>query len=301
MIVLFFSLLVPTALAASESPDFVITALTPWLHRRDSNPLAKDLIRQAPYVHWTCYGRVSRLDCCKNILQMTSANEQLRWQVVEDETPLHTCTTRLMEVPSALQEPNASLSPTFTYLQIPQGFPLKVRSWTQALGWPTGNNMATHWIHQNRVSPYRLAPELASKMETKAAEQEEEEQDTTPTTTIQSTFHANDDDEFALHYRIDQAPTSYTLVWTLPETVQLQDVSISDCQVQQTGTSRIVVLQLNECPESVRLTWQISLEDDEEYLIPPVVAIFSNNNLLLELDFPLWTDLDEAQPLGAEL
>jgi hypothetical protein len=166
--------LLTTAAAAQSDPSlsWIVSATTPLLHAKQNNPFAPDRTHQAPYVHWTCHKEKEEttktkqatqvLQCCQTIYQMIVFEPQkLRWGqklggAVKNEKKaiLAYCTKNLRPLPDA-----ANQTARFTLLQVPEGFNLNVRIWSQAVSWydTKRNDWDLHWFYEDIPSPIQLA------------------------------------------------------------------------------------------------------------------------------------------------
>eukprot|EP00977_Amphora_coffeiformis_P012674 scaffold3195_cov162-Amphora_coffeaeformis.AAC.15 len=188
------------------TPTTWVVSATTHMPKQLAHALAKDLSKQANYIHWTCYRQeptlaTDKLHCCKEIYQVQERDPfHLCWKkkgCMPDKAGrsefMHYCTEQI--VPLNLGESNQSTEPRFSLLVAPQLAELPSDQWRQFVSFDP--SQGGHWMYIVE-SPFRLA------MDPKAffADHYPDDADTTSTeqgyveAKLDSKIFPGDDDDF---------------------------------------------------------------------------------------------------------
>lgn len=181
IVIVFFSFYIPVSVA-DESVDtnqvsgpqitpttWVVTATT-HMPKPLAHMFAKDLSKQANYLHWTCYRQeptlpTDKLQCCREIYQVQESDPfHLCWkkkactpdQVGRSEF-MHFCTEQI--VPIDLETSGQSVEPRFSLLVAPLLAELPSDQWRQYISFDS--TKGGQWVYEIQ-SPFRLAMDPAS-------------------------------------------------------------------------------------------------------------------------------------------
>ena len=187
---------------------WVLTATT-HMPKKLAHALAKDLSKQANYIHWTCYRReptmaTDKIHCCREIYQVQERDPfHLCWKkkgCLPDKVGrsdfMHYCAEQI--VPLNLGESDQSIEPRFSLLVAPQLAELPSDQWRQFVSF--NSSQGGHWMYIVE-SPFRLAMDPKDFF----ADRPVPVSDDTETTTVQnyyfeaklsSQIKLGDDDDF---------------------------------------------------------------------------------------------------------
>ena len=143
---------------------WVVTATT-HMPKQLAHALAKDLSKQANYMHWTCYRQepvlsTDKLHCCQEIYQLQERDPfHLCWtkrgcqrDKVGRSEFMHFCTEQIVQLD--LGESDQSIEPRFSLLVAPQLADLPSDTWRQFVSFDA--SQGGHWMYVIE-SPFRLA------------------------------------------------------------------------------------------------------------------------------------------------
>ena len=175
------------------TPTSWVLSATTHMPKQLPHALAKDLSKQANYIHWTCYRQeptaaTDKLQCCREIYQLQERDPfHLCWKkksCLRDKVGrsefMHYCTEQIVPLDTLAQESDQSIQPRFSLLVAPQLADLPSDQWRQFVSFDS--SQGGHWMYMIE-SPFRLAMDPQSFFASRPKDENEQSEESTKATT----------------------------------------------------------------------------------------------------------------------